>query len=65
MGNNIVYLGIVYMHCVTERILVPTLLMCKDRCSNFTHNTYTGRAEYSPGVVVVVEEAGGAVETER
>ena len=39
----------------------------KDLCTNSTHNTYTGRAEDSPGVVmvVVVEEAGGAVETER
>ena len=39
----------------------------KDLCTNSTHNTYTGRAEDSPGVVVgvvvVVEEAGGAVET--
>ena len=38
----------------------------KDLCTNSTHNTYTGRAEDSPGVVVgvvvVVEEAGGAVE---
>ena len=41
----------------------------KDLYTNSTHNTYTGRAEDSPGVVVgvvvVVEEAGGAVETER
>ena len=41
----------------------------KDLCTNSTHNTYTGRAEDSPGVVVgvvvVVEEAGGTVETER
>ena len=42
----------------------------KDLCTNSTHNTYTGRAEDSPGVVVevvigVVEEAGGAMETER
>ena len=41
----------------------------KDLSTNSTHNTYTGRAEYSPGVVVgvviVVEEAGEAVETER
>ena len=41
----------------------------KDLCTNSTHNTYTGRAEDSPGVVVgvvvVVEEVGGAVETER
>ena len=37
----------------------------KDLCTNSTHNTYTGRAEDSPGVVVVVEDAGGAVETER
>ena len=43
--------------------------MGKDLCTNSTHNTYTGRAEDSPGVmvrvVVVVEEAEGAVETER
>ena len=39
----------------------------KDLCTNSIHNTYTGRAENSPGVVmvVVVEEAGGAVEIER
>ena len=41
----------------------------KELCTNSTQNTYTGRAEDSPGVVVgvvvVVEEAGGAVETER
>ena len=41
----------------------------KELCTNSTHNTYTGRAEDSPGVVVgvvvVVEEAGGAVETEK
>ena len=40
----------------------------KDLCTNSTHNTYTGRAVDSPGVVVavvvVVEEAGGAVERE-
>ena len=41
----------------------------KDLCTNSTHNKYTGRAEDSlgvvVGVVVVVEEAGGAVETKR
>ena len=41
----------------------------KDLSSNSTHNQYTGRAEDSPGVVVgvvmVVEEVGEAVETER
>ena len=41
----------------------------KDLSTNSTHNTHTGRAEDSPGVVVgvviVVEEAGEAVETER
>ena len=37
----------------------------KHLCTNSTHNTYTGRAEYSPGVVVVVEEAGRAVEIKR
>ena len=41
----------------------------KDLSTNSTHNTHTGRAQDSPGVVVaaviVVEETGGAVETER
>ena len=44
-------------------------MVAKDLCTNSAHNTYTGRAEDSPGVVVgvvvVVEEAEGAVETER
>ena len=41
----------------------------KDLYTNSTHNTYSGRGDDSPGVVVGVvvgvEQAGGAVETKR